>query len=496
MDDYSFSAEVRRHWGIFLALTIALAVWCVVDVQRRARVVPGEPDLHKTDFTVYTEAGAAFFDGREPYEVSNVRGWRYLYPPLFALTMAPLHAYSPEAQVTVFFCLCVALSVGCYVECRKLAAAAWNRTNSLGWIDRFGRSHGTQEVSPIPQWLFILAFAAIAFPALNCLQRGQIGILKVYPLLLGFRLIMLGRSAREYFLGGILFSLPIALKVTPALPVSCVLFVLIVKALSQTGEKAKRLAWIAPMWGTGGTLLGCVLFLLVVPAGLIGWQANLQHLNTWYHKVVARADEVRSDDFGGEVDSPRNQSLFNAAYLFSLWVTSDQEEWERGRKRAEKEVLERPDLPDLPLVNRIVPVICGLALMILLVAAVRVGREAELTGQGAAFGLACVASLIVSPVSRGHYFVLLLPAVLFVPMWLLQRGRNRAAFWMAVIPVALSLFHYSFLEIAGRRGVMGICITLWFFAACAMLTKMTVAAPNEGRREETSSRRRGLAKAA
>ena len=25
--------------------------------------------------------GAAFFDGREPYDVTNIRGWKYLYPP-------------------------------------------------------------------------------------------------------------------------------------------------------------------------------------------------------------------------------------------------------------------------------------------------------------------------------------------------------------------------------------------------------------------------------
>src|SRR6185369_7632224 len=194
MDDYRFTADLRRNWALFFGLTIALIVWCVVDVQRRARVVPENPDLHKTDFTVYTEAGAAFFDGREPYEVANIRGWRYLYPPLFALLMAPLYRCSPETQVTVYFFLCVALSVGCYVECRRLAAAAWNRGKTLGWIDRFGQTHAAHQLSKMPQWLFVLAFAAIAFPALNCLQRGQIGIVKLYPLLIGFRLVMLGRS--------------------------------------------------------------------------------------------------------------------------------------------------------------------------------------------------------------------------------------------------------------------------------------------------------------
>ena len=79
----------RRRW-LWFALLIAIVVWGWVDVRRRARIDPDRPTVHKTDFTVYTEASAAFFDGRDPYEVTNPRGWHYLYPPLFALMLAPL----------------------------------------------------------------------------------------------------------------------------------------------------------------------------------------------------------------------------------------------------------------------------------------------------------------------------------------------------------------------------------------------------------------------
>ena len=93
----------RLKAGVCLALVVA--VWGWVDVRRRGAVDPNDPGLHKTDFTVYTEAGAAFFDGRPPYEVTNPRGWGYLYPPPFAMLVAPLHALRPEAQVLVWFCL-------------------------------------------------------------------------------------------------------------------------------------------------------------------------------------------------------------------------------------------------------------------------------------------------------------------------------------------------------------------------------------------------------
>src|SRR6266404_2813328 len=114
--------HIRRHWAVFAGLALTLAIWCAVDVSRRAVVDPNRPHLHMTDFTVYTEAGAAFFDGREPYEVANLRGWKYLYPPLFALLVAPLAALSPTGQVTVFFAVSVALCLGSYFESRRLLA--------------------------------------------------------------------------------------------------------------------------------------------------------------------------------------------------------------------------------------------------------------------------------------------------------------------------------------------------------------------------------------
>jgi hypothetical protein len=70
----------RWVWIIVVAL---LLVWGFTDVRRRADLDPHNIGAYQTDFTVYTEAGAAFFDGRDPYAVTNPRGWRYLYPPLF-----------------------------------------------------------------------------------------------------------------------------------------------------------------------------------------------------------------------------------------------------------------------------------------------------------------------------------------------------------------------------------------------------------------------------
>jgi hypothetical protein len=73
-------------------------------------------------------------------------------------------------------------------------------------------------------------------------------------------------------------------------------------------------------------------------------------------------------------------------------------------------------------------------------------------------------------VARGHYYVLFLPAALFIPLWLLQCGKRRAAFRAAMIPAVLVAVHYLLLQYAGRIGVLGIGTTIWYFAACARVT--------------------------
>src|SRR5437762_7425045 len=150
----------RPKARVVVLLALAMAVWGWFDVRVRGTVDPHDPGLHKTDFTVYTEAGAAFFDGRAPYEVTNIRGWKYLYPPLFALLVAPLSALSAPWQATLWFAVSVLLCLGSYFECRRLLA-------------------GILAAQPAPNGLVVrlgmIAGAAAVFPVLNCLQRGQIG---------------------------------------------------------------------------------------------------------------------------------------------------------------------------------------------------------------------------------------------------------------------------------------------------------------------------------
>ena len=203
---------------LLVGLLLAATIWGFVDVRRRAYPHPESPEEHKSDLTVYTGAGGAFFiDGRPPYEVRNPRGWTYVYPPILALLLAPLSVLPMQDQSTVWFFLCLWMCWGAYRECVRIVAMVRGPTDDRAvgparWI----------------AWLGTIAIATVALPTLNCLQRGQVSVVILYLLLLGLRLILCGRSYRAAIVGGVVLALPIAIKIVPILPVA-------VSAVDPTG---------------------------------------------------------------------------------------------------------------------------------------------------------------------------------------------------------------------------------------------------------------------
>ena len=443
--------------------------------------------------TVYTEAGVAFFDGREPYDVTNIRGWKYLYPPLFAIVVSPLHALPSTCQATIFFAVSILLCLGSYLECRRLLVA-WAEDQpreSRDSLDRF------------VQRLCGLAALTVLFPALNCLQRGQVGVVALYPLLLGFRLVLLGKTPTAWCVGGLLLALPIVIKLTPILPVFCVLLTLLVALYRHSRHPYRQQLPLAaaaaatpqglldeagsrsiprsfqdhrgPCWTATGFVAGCLLFVLVIPGSLIGWQPNLRHLNTWLHRIVIKVEYDRMDTFAGQSTSIRNQSLLNGLQRFGNWAAY---EFAGGPDdllldTAPPAIGVMPmDDPRAMFIVDLLRVISG---VVLIAAVVTLGYRGDQLSLGFALGLGAVATFVVSPVARAHYFVLYLPAVLYGGLWLRQRMSERRALQFAAIPMLLCLTHYLALPYAGRLGVLGIGTTIWFFAACAIVLTDFVA---------------------
>src|SRR5262249_7072596 len=155
---------------------------------------------------VFTIAGAAFFDGRDPYEISNPQGWHYAYPPLFALAVSPLSRLGFRGPVGAWYAISVALLLLCGLGGPGIARAV--------------RAAGPWPASaPIPRFIVLAAIISTLLPASDTLQRGQVAMALLWPLMLGLRLALEARTWPATVLAGVVLALPIAIKLTPLIPV-------------------------------------------------------------------------------------------------------------------------------------------------------------------------------------------------------------------------------------------------------------------------------------
>ncbi len=452
--------RLRFCWRWLVIPFLGICIWGWFDVRQRGYLYPQTPWEHKTDLTVYTEAGAAFFDGRRPYEVCSPRGWTYLYPPLFAMVMAPLHVLPTQDQVMIWFAVSLLICWGCVYESGR--TLAYLRAND---------EHVSQHYTAWFPWLGIAAVCAATLPVLNCLQRGQVGILKLYLLCLGLRLVLSGRTYWTRMLGGVVLALPIVLKVVPLLPVSFLVFVQFVTWAKSRWTSTSRPAGASRRAAASslGLVLGMLLFFLIVPSMLVGWKANWQHLQTWSSFMLTKVDDGGEDPRSGNSRAVRNQSLHNAVYRLGNFA------WYAATGGPDDRLVENLSRPamimDSPLAEAVLLGVRIAILAALGIVGIRLGMRGDALSQATAFGLACVAMLVVSPVSRGHYFMLFAPAVLYLPLWLDRENHKRAAIALAVIPIVLIDLHYIFLGFAGRVGLLGLGMTAWLLAALIIVAR-------------------------
>ena len=72
---------------------------------------------------------------------------------------------------------------------------------------------------------------------------------------------------------------------------------------------------------TAGVFAGVLLFVLVIPASLVGWQKNLDYLHIWQERIVTNDRVGHNANFN--IHSFRNQSLANAVYLWRKATAPD-----------------------------------------------------------------------------------------------------------------------------------------------------------------------------
>jgi len=455
------SDGLRKRLGVLLG--IALVVWGLTDVRNRGRIDPHDPLVHKTDFTCYTEAAKAFLADGDPYSTTNVRGWGYPYPPLFALLVAPLAPLDSRLQVVIFYAISLAFCWGCYGESRRL----WQ------WALTQGHANHDAERSKFLRWLPWIVLAIVALPVLNCLQRGQVGIVKAYFILLGIRWLCTKADWRWALAAGVVLALPVAIKVTPILPLAVIIASMTVTAI---GTRERRQAWLRAGAVSGGAALGMLLFFVLVPAAILGWEANVRHLQRWLGDIAVKANDHSGADRTGNTRTVRNQSLGNAVFrsgnfvAFQLGLGPDDRAADDGN-------LPHGVLPmDSPTVERILLMIRLGLLGLLGLALLMTAWRRDTLAIACVWGMASAATLLVVPIGRAHYFMLLLPAVFLVPLWLWQRRCRRSAWVAAIAPAALVTLHYVALGLAGRVGLLGLGTTVWYVWVMARLIRPGVPA--------------------
>ena len=211
---------------------------------------------------------------------------------------------------------------------------------------------------------------------------------------------------------------------------------------------------------------------------MIGWRANLRHLETWSSYVLTKVDDGGEDQRSGNSHTMRNQSLQNAVYRLGNFV------WHEAAGGPDDKLVDffdRAEYVDRPtmIMDSLAAEIILLGFRFAILAAlcfvgIRLGQRGDALSIATAFSLACVAMLIVSPVARAHYFMLLVPAILYLPLWLDREDRVLAAKIMAIVPMVLVDLHYVFLPLAGRVGLLGLGTTAWLLTAFAYISRSSV----------------------
>jgi hypothetical protein len=460
----SSRAGIRLSYVAMIPI-VALTIWGYVDICNRGRIAAGNIDVHRSDFTVFTEAGAAFFDGRDPYQVTNPRGWFYLYPPLFALAVSPLACLDSQSQVVAWYVASAVLGFGCYFESRRLWRLVATSRSAQGTDspDRFKSSFG----------IGACALLAVSLPALDCLQRGQLGILLVYLLLLGLRLTLSSRFWAGWWLGGVVLACPVVFKLTPALPVALLVLhewtaTLAPQRSSTSRDRATAL--------TLGIACGAFLFVLALPAACVGWGKNLHYLETWVQRVASNPAVGEQAKF--HIDSISNQSLGNAAHRLAATVRGPVRDPSGGKYWLAVDTAIAQQRQNDQFTGRVVQISRAVIVALLLAVVVRVSLTSDKLAKAAAFGLAMLATLLVSPLAWGHYYVLVLPAVLFAPLWLKECGHPAVSRILATGLPALIWMHYVLMPWTGPIGLLGLGTTLWFLVACAF--SLVARAPSRG----------------
>jgi hypothetical protein len=189
--------------------------------------------------------------------VDIAQRYNYPNPPIMALLLYPLAqlpAAAPEAPMWKKAASTLAALCWFYIKVGLTLL-------TLRWVFRMVEETGR----PCPLWARGLTVLLALRPIMGDLQHGNVNLFILFLVVAALEAYRRGRDVWA----GVVLGLAIACKVTPALFLP-------------------YLAWKRSWRALGGAAAGLVLFLWpgVVPALVMGWERNEQHLASWYQVMV------------------------------------------------------------------------------------------------------------------------------------------------------------------------------------------------------------------
>jgi hypothetical protein len=332
---------VLRFRKLLKQLIASLALLLIIVVGASTVFRAAISGIQRTDFTVYQLAGRAVLDGTDIYEVRNVRGWAYVYPPPFAVLMAPFAIMSVFWGALVWYLVSISLTAWAVLMCVRMV-------------------QDEKRLVGDPLVLAIVPVILVLVLLMSGLMRGQASVPLMWLVVAAF---YFHRKKRD-LLAGTCLAGAVLVKVFPVVLLAYFVW---------------RRRWRFLI----GSVVAITLGSLVLPAGVFGWNRNLQYLKEW-QRVVAKPALAAG--------SGREQSALNEQLL----------DPEKLRNQSLEAVLWRLTGP---VTARPMAMAIGLAMA---GAVWLVGRRAAHDSELLIVSAILVWTLLVPPVSETHYFAMLL----------------------------------------------------------------------------------------
>lgn len=288
----------RRKWlGILLVLGLVLGIG--ISTLYRGAFGP----KRRTDLTVYLKAAETIAEGRASriYDVTNTRGWHYVYSPLLAILLVPVSKWPLAVTVSLAYLL----SLACLAGTVKLSRCSPEKIRPAK-TGLLGQASVPESSGYRPElWQIALALIFCLPMLLNTLTRGQFGIITLFFMAAIFHSYL----KRQKVLTGLLLAFAVTLKISP---LAFLVFFFLMKR-----------EWKILLC----TVIGFVLFFFLIPSLAIGLHQNLELLKIWQGLMSGSQSDTAYQHFlWGELFTPfaeDNQSLY-AIFTRLSWPSEAQ----------------------------------------------------------------------------------------------------------------------------------------------------------------------------